>query len=134
MTRPIGILLFVLTTILSTNALGQPKAMETISLKQRAALTCKLTSKELQERRRTVLADLKRQMIKKNELENGFEYIFAGTDQIIDQLTTFIKTERQCCDFFDYDINISGDVKGQARLKISGPAGVKDFIEEELGL
>jgi len=136
MNKLIRVLPFVLTLILSSNVFGQekPKTMETISLKQRAALTCKLTSKELQERKKTVLADLKRQIIKKNELENGFEYIFAGTDHIIDQLTTFIKTERQCCDFLDYDINVSGDTKEQTRLKISGPDGAKDFIEEELGL
>ncbi|MFM8850011.1 MAG: hypothetical protein ACKOE5_06425 [Cytophagales bacterium] len=108
--------------------------MKTITLKERAALTCKLTSKELQNRRQTVLTDLKNNVLTKNEFKDGFEYTFKGTDKIIDQLTEFIKTERQCCDFFDYELKIPGDTNGTASLKITGPDGVKDFIKEELGL
>lgn len=123
-------------TVWAFNAFGQTKTndMEAINLKERAALTCKLTSKELQERRKTVLADLKSKVLTKLEFENGFEYSFPGGDETIDQLTEFVKTERQCCDFFDYQLTISGDTKGTTKLKISGPDGVKEFIKEELGL
>lgn len=130
------IVVLSLTTIFSTDLLGQTKnnAMETITLKERAALTCKLTTKELQNRKQTVLTDLKNNVLTKNEFKDGFEYTFSGTDKVIDQLTEFIKTERQCCDFFNYEIKISGDIKETVTLKITGPDGVKDFIKEELGL
>jgi hypothetical protein len=130
------IIIAAISTILGTNVLGQSKckSMETTTLKERAALTCKLTSKELQHRKQTVLADLKSKVMIKGEFEDGYEYTFPGTDETIDQLTEFVKTERQCCDFFNYELNISGDTKGTTKLKISGPDGVKEFIKEELGL
>ncbi|MBY0434401.1 MAG: hypothetical protein K2U26_09850 [Cyclobacteriaceae bacterium] len=127
------VLILSLTVNASLSAQTKSQSIEPINLKERAALTCKLTSKELQHRRKTVLADLKNQMLTKDEMGNGFEYTFSGTDAIIDQLSEFVKTERQCCDFFDYEIKITGDTK-TAKLKITGPEGVKEFIKEELGL
>ena len=96
-------------------------------------LSCKLTNRKLQQRKQTVLADLKAKVTQKRELENGFGYTFAGTDEMLDLLTLFIKTERQCCDFFDYHFLITGSSE-QIEMSITGPAGVRDFIREELGL
>jgi hypothetical protein len=132
----IKIVFLSLLTTFTLNSFGQTKSknIETMSLRERAALTCKLTSKELQQRRQTVLADLKSKVLAKGEFENGYEYTFSGNDETIDQLTEFVKTERQCCDFFNYELNIAGDKNGITKLKISGPDGVKDFIKAELGL
>ncbi|MDR2272066.1 MAG: hypothetical protein LBF27_14265 [Sphingobacterium sp.] len=94
-------------------------------------LACKLTSPELQKRKETVIASLKKQVIKKNEIENGYTFEFEGDDKIIDELTEFIKTERLCCDFFDFEIKVSGD-RSAALLSITGPEGVKEFINSEL--
>jgi len=96
-------------------------------------LTCKLTSPELQKRKATVIASLKTKILAKAELPNGFTYTFTGSDAQVDELTDFIKTERQCCDFFDFSLKVSG--KGtHAWLTITGPKGAKDFIHSELGL
>lgn len=94
-------------------------------------LTCKLTTPEIQERKRTVIVNLKRQVIKKKELKNGFSYTFKGGDAMVDELTSFIKTERLCCDFFDFALTVKGD-SSFATLSITGPKGVKDFIKDEL--
>ena len=72
-------------------------------------------------------------MIGKKELKNGYSYKFAGTDKMVDELAEFIKTERECCDFFTFKLSTGGD-KGQAWLEISGPKGSKDFIKTELDL
>ena len=119
-----------MTTLL--HGQDKPKVMPTINAKEQS-LICKLTSKELQERKQTVLADLKKKVLSKKELEDGFQYSFTGTDEMLDQLALFIKTERQCCDFFDYQILVNGD-GAQIELKITGPSGAKDFIKDELGL
>lgn len=95
-------------------------------------MSCKLTSPELRERKATVLASLKNKMTAKKELSNGFSYRFKGTDTIIDELATFIKTERQCCDFFDFAIAVKGDTS-EAWLTITGQEGIKEFIVSELG-
>jgi hypothetical protein len=96
------------------------------------ALSCKLTTPELRLRKETVIKQLKETAIEKKELENGFAYLYKATDEMLDTLIDFVKTERQCCDFFDFDISISND--NQAWLKISGPEGAKDFIVSELNM
>jgi hypothetical protein len=72
-------------------------------------ITCKLTSPEIQQRKATVIASLKKKIVVKKELSNGFAYKFAGSDAIVDELTTFVKTERLCCNFFDFSLSVKGD-------------------------
>ena len=69
----------------------------------------------------------------KKELKNGYAYKFEGSDGTVDQLADFIKTERMCCDFFTFNISVSGD-KSEAWLQIAGPKGAKEFIVSELEL
>jgi|SRR4030095_556176 hypothetical protein len=96
-------------------------------------LTCKLATPELRARKKTVIANLKKQILLTRELKNGFAYRFPGSDSIVDELATFVKTERACCDFFKFNISISGN-QAEAWLQITGPQGAKDFIKTELEL
>jgi len=97
------------------------------------ALSCKLTSPEMQQRKATVIASLKKQVIEKKELAKGYYYKFKGTDSVVNELADFVKTERLCCDFFDFELKIAGDASS-AWLTITGPKGAKEFITSELGL
>ena len=103
--------------------------MET--LMERAKLTCKLSTPELQQRKKTVVAELKNLLLEKTELENGFKYKFDGSDKMLDLLSSFIKTERLCCDFFVFNLKASSD-NSFAWLELTGPGGVKDFIKYEI--
>ena len=94
-------------------------------------LSCKLTTPELQKRKTTVIASLRKQVIEKKELPNGYSYKFTGTDSLLDELMEFIKTERLCCDFFDFSLSTTGNATSTF-LTITGPAGAKDFIKTEL--
>ena len=96
-------------------------------------LSCKLTSPELQKRKQTILTSLRKQILFREELVNGFSFTFPGTDQMLDELIEFIKTERECCDFFIFNLLVNGD-KTEACLKLTGPEGAKKFIENELEL
>ncbi len=96
-------------------------------------MTCKLTTPELRERKETVIANLKRKLVEKRELKNGYAFRFAGSDDVLDELTEFIKTERECCDFFIFGLSVSGD-KSEAWLELTGADGAKDFMVMELGL
>lgn len=96
-------------------------------------LACKLTTPELQKRKATVLASLRKQVIKKKELKNGYAFTFKGTDEMIDELTEFVKTERMCCDFFTFNISVKGD-QSETVLEITGVEGAKEFITSELEL
>ncbi len=96
-------------------------------------IACKLTTPEMQQRKATVIASLKKQVIEKKELENGYSFRLKGTDSIVDELADLVKTERLCCDFFDFSIKVAGDGSA-AWLSITGPKGAKDFINAELEL
>jgi hypothetical protein len=96
-------------------------------------LSCKLTTPELQKRKETVITSLKQKVLDKKELTNGYAYKFSGTDEVLDELTEFIKTERACCDFFTFGLSVSGD-KSEAWLELTGVDGAKDFITSELEL
>lgn len=94
-------------------------------------ITCKLTTPELQKRKTEILALLKTKVLKKEELPNGYSYLFVSTDKNIDEITSFIKTERTCCDFFSFKISIQDN---DLWLTITGEDGTKDFITGEMGL
>jgi len=98
-----------------------------------ADFVCSLTTPEMQQRKATVLASLKKQVVEKKELPDGFAYKFSGEDRVLDELMEFIKTERQCCKFFVFNLSISGD-KSEIWLELTGVDGVKDVIANELEL
>ena len=93
--------------------------------------TCKLTTPELQKRKATVIAELKALVVGRRELSNGYRYEFDGTDEILDNLNKFIKTERMCCDFFTFQLTVEDN---KALLNITGPEGVKEFLNDEVDL
>lgn len=94
-------------------------------------LSCNLTSAELQKRKESVVASLMGKMLEKRELKDGYAFMFPGTDEILDEVNEFVKTERACCDFFTFTLSVSRDATW---LELTGPEGVKEFIKAELEL
>lgn len=94
-------------------------------------LSCKLSPPEMRERKETVLASLKKQVIERKSLTDGYAFKFKGDDKVLDELTEFIKTERRCCDFFTFNLSVSGDQK-IIWMEIRGVEGAKEFIDGEL--
>lgn len=111
---------------------AQEKETSMKTLMEQAQVSCKLTTPELQQRKKTVIAELKNLVLEKLETEKGFKYKFEGTDKILDLLNDFIKTERLCCDFFVFTLTASSDSK-VTWLELSGPEGTKEFIKHEIG-
>lgn len=101
------------------------------ALSEEARLSCKLTTPELQERKKTVIADLKNLILEKVETDIGFKYRFDGSDKTLDILNNFIKTERLCCSFFVFTLTASSDPTS-TWLELSGPEGTKEFIKYEI--
>lgn len=93
-------------------------------------MACKLTSPELSKRKKEVISQLKALIREKKELVDGYAYRFDGTDKMLDLLNAFIKSERVCCDFFNFRLLVFNDAT--IWLEITGAEGVKDFIATEL--
>jgi hypothetical protein len=113
---------------ITTTAFSQSNA--SCMKKETKDVSCKLTSPELQKRKATVVAELKSLILEKQELSDGFNFKFEGTDQALDKLNEFVKSERQCCDFFSFQITVEDKF---AWLKIYGGEGAKEFLQEEIG-
>lgn len=94
-------------------------------------VVCKLTTPELQKRKATVIAELKSLVLSRKELANGYSYKFEATDEILDKLNLFIKTERLCCDFFTFQLTVE---ESNVVFDITGPEGAKEFLKEEVDL
>jgi hypothetical protein len=139
--KKFGLMLLVTTIALFVAAQGKPKKSAKCSTsytddcdkETSAKLVCRLTSPELKQRKETVITSLKKQILAKKELTNGYSYKFAGTDKMVDELIEFIKTERECCNFFVFNLLINGD-KSVTVLEIKGPQRAKEFIKTELGM
>lgn len=97
---------------------------------QKESLACKLTTPELRKRKEEVIAVLKQKVLERIELADGYSYRFDGSDEMLDTITSFIKSERMCCAFFEFKMTVSAN--NTILLEISGPAGVKEFITNEL--
>ncbi|MDF3076886.1 MAG: hypothetical protein K0S09_775 [Sphingobacteriaceae bacterium] len=91
---------------------------------------CQLTSPELQKRKATIIRELKSKVVERRELEHGFSYRFLGNENL-DMVFEFIKTERQCCPFFDFQVQVGLD---NVTLKVTGEPGAKEFMYSELDL
>ena len=96
-------------------------------------ISCKLTSPKFQKYKTEVIALLKGEVLQRKELDNGYQYSFKGSDTIIDNIISFIKSERACCDFFNFNLSIE-DVNRPLLLTITGPEGAKEFIKSEMEL
>lgn len=101
------------------------------SKKETAALVCSLTDEEFRKHKETVIASLKKQVLEKKELDNGYAFRFKGDAKTLKEVNAFVDAERQCCEFFTFDLSVSVD-ESEAWLSMTGPEGVKDFIATEM--
>jgi hypothetical protein len=95
-------------------------------------IACTLTEEALQKRKRTLIAALAEKIRERRAVEHGFAFRFAAEDFIIDTLTAFIKVERACCSFLQFNLQVTG--RDSLWLTLTGPAGTQEFMQEELGL
>lgn len=96
-------------------------------------LVCKLTAPELQHRRATVVADLRKVLLNKQDITHGLAFTFPSHDEVLVQLVDFIKSERLCCNFLSFKLIISADQAESATLEITGPEGTQAFLQHEVG-
>ncbi|MEO7988627.1 MAG: hypothetical protein ABI663_03745 [Chryseolinea sp.] len=125
------LIIWVAAFALPHTVMAQEKTKDMKTILEEAKLSCKLTTPELQQRKKTVIAELKNHVLEKTETEKGFKYKFNGSDKMLDLLNCFIKTERLCCSFFVFNLTASSD-NSFAWLELSGPDGTKDFIKHEI--
>jgi len=67
------------------------------------------------------------------ELPDGYAFRLQTEQVSIGELAEFVSSERKCCPFFDFEIELQRD-GGPLWLKLRGKEGVKEFMRHEFGM
>ena len=84
-----------------------------------------------QERRETIAKHLHDAALQVQELPDGYSFLYPAN--LFLTVAEFIALEKQCCPFFTFQLTVEHD-NGPLEFQITGRDGVKEFIQEEVGL
>ncbi len=69
------------------------------------------------------------EVLEKVTIPNGYEFRFDHA--AFEDVARFVALERVCCPFLDFAIELQ-NVDGPVRLRLTGPRGVREFLDAEL--
>ena len=84
-----------------------------------------------QQRRATLAKHMNNATLQVQELPDGYKFLYPASLFLV--VAEFISLERQCCPFFTFRVTVEHD-NGPLWFQITGREGVKEFMQEELGL
>jgi len=93
-------------------------------------IACKLTDEEQHKRREELSRELFSGRKGTRELDDGYEFVFAGGADWAEKLVRFVVYERECCPFFSFEVLFEPG-GGPISLRVRGPEGTKRFVDEE---
>jgi hypothetical protein len=91
-------------------------------------IACSLNEVGLARRLESLRSDLFAAAEERQELKHGYTFRFPGAGDWGAKIADFVATERQCCTFFRFELTFEPNL-GPIWLKLTGPDGVKEFIE-----
>jgi hypothetical protein len=100
--------------------------MDDCSIRPRLPLACDLSGPE-REGRRGELEEIFGGCLRTEELDDGYEFHFAGGEAWALRLVGFVVFERRCCPFFDFELLFEAG-GGPIRLRVRGPEGAKEIV------
>lgn len=92
------------------------------------ALVCNVNALTPAERQRSeeLLGELRATIVQREELPDGVAFRY-GPEGSLARLGEWIALERRCCPFFRFQLEVEGDT-GPVWLRLTGPAGIKEFL------
>ncbi len=91
-------------------------------------VACCLTSAELREREATLFAQLRSAVIGTEELRDGYAFHVPGDGKLVALVGEMIMAEWECCPFFTFEL-VAQPGMGPVVVRVTGPAGTKDFLK-----
>lgn len=92
-------------------------------------IACKLTDRALRERLDALRTGLFARTQSVQQGDNSITFMFAGTDELVKNLTQFVVLERQCCPFLHFTLDIPPE-PGDVKLVLSGNDTTRTFIQD----
>lgn len=90
-------------------------------------IACSLNDADFQQRRASVLGEVRSQVLEVKELDDGYAYRFPSDQLWITELATLMSFERACCPFLRFNLRVEPG-EGPIWFELTGPAGTKDFL------
>ncbi len=90
-------------------------------------IACSLTDAEFRERQATLLARFRGAVINTEELSDGYSFSIPEDDHWIATVAELIAEERRCCRFLKFELIVTSGPEPIV-LRVTGPAGTKDFL------
>ncbi|MGA7913808.1 MAG: hypothetical protein WCA00_01135 [Candidatus Acidiferrales bacterium] len=94
-------------------------------------VACSLPDADLREREATLLTKFRSAVIRTEELDDGFIYRLATNENSIACAAALILAERECCPFLTFALT-AAPRRGPVDLRVTGPAGTKEFLRTML--
>lgn len=96
-----------------------------------ADLICTLSEEAALQRREHLAGTVFDEMEDIEEHQTGYTLTFPGTTETVEAVLTFIGTDRTCCPFSRFELEVPPN-NGPCPRRVSCPDGAKDLIEREL--
>jgi hypothetical protein len=95
-------------------------------------LACNLAALDAAERKQhgLVTEQLFATLVEVRELADGYAFGCRQDDTLWMKAAQFVDRERRCCSFFTFGLELDNQTE-VVWLRLSGPDGVKDFIQQE---
>jgi hypothetical protein len=90
-------------------------------------VACALGTAELGEREATLLAQFSSGVLETQELEDGYAFHLSGDANSVRLVAELMAAERECCPFLAFEL-ATAPRKGPIILRVTGPAGTKEFL------
>ena len=94
-------------------------------------VACCLSTAEFREREATLLAHFRSAVIGTDELPDGYAFRLPGDGKWIAVVAELIVAERECCPFLTFEF-VAQPGMGPVIVRVTGPAGAKDFLKNFL--
>jgi hypothetical protein len=96
-------------------------------------VACTLTAAELREREAALLSQFWSGVVETEELPDGYAFRLSGDADSVRLVADLITAERACCPFLKFEL-VAEPNMGPVAVRMSGPAGTKEFLSSLLGM
>ena len=116
----------------SKNKMTNPhKESESTTMSEDIRVACCLSDAELRRRVATLLARFESAVTATKELPDGYVFRVPGDKKWIAALWEAVAAERECCPFLTFELTAQPNM-GPVSVRVTGPAGTKDFLKTVL--
>jgi hypothetical protein len=95
-------------------------------------VACCLSDAEMRKRVTTLLARFESAVIATEELPDGYVFRVPGDKKWMGVVWEAIVAERECCPFLTFELTAQPNM-GPVSVRVTGPAGTKDFLNAIFG-